>query len=106
MPEYEVASDLTQIDFGATGVTEILQNVRMILASPEFSCPMDRDFAWNPGILDAPINIARAKMTARITDAIKEYEPRAHVLSIAFQGDGLSGVLKPVVRVGVADGAV
>lgn len=106
MPEYEVTSDSDQIDFGATGVAEILQNVRMILATPEFSCPLDRNFAWNQDILDAPINIAKAKSTARITDAIRKYEPRAQVLSVSFNGDGMSGILKPVVRVGVADDAV
>lgn len=106
MPEYEVTNDLTEIDFSATGVTEILQNVRMILATPENSCPMDRAFAWNPDILDAPINVAQGRITARLVAAIRRYEPRAQVLGVSFRGDGLSGVLEPVVRVGVADDTV
>lgn len=106
MSEYDVTADLSKIDFGATGVKEILQNVRMILATCAFSCPLDRDFAWDPDILDAPINIAQAKLTSRIVAAIRKYEPRVQVTSVSFQGDGLNGVLKPVVRVRVVDAAI
>jgi len=107
MAEYDVTTtDLSRVDFGATGVAEILQNVRMIVATPELSCPMDRAFAWNPNMLDAPINIVQAKITARLVAAIRKYEPRVDVVSVTCQADGLSGVLKPVVKVRVADGAV
>jgi len=95
--EYDLTSDFLPIDFGATGVAEILQNIRMILATVEFSCPMDRDFAWNPDV-DAPINIVQAKLAARIVEAVKKYEPRAQVTQVTFQGD-LNGVLRPVVKV-------
>lgn len=103
--EYDVTTDLTQIDFGATGIVEILQNVKTILATPEFSCAMNRGFAWSPDI-DAPINIAQAKQTTRIVSAIREYEPRVQVVSVTYRGDALNGVLKPVVRVRIADGTV
>lgn len=103
--EYDVTADLTQIDFGATGIAEILQNVKTILATPEYSCVMNRGFAWSPDI-DAPINIAQAKQTARIVSAIKKYEPRAQVVSVSYQGDALNGVLKPVVKVRIPDGTV
>ncbi|TEB13356.1 GPW/gp25 family protein [Pelotomaculum propionicicum] len=105
--EYTVTGSDSPIDFGATDIAEILQNVRMILATPAFSCPMDRDFAWNPDILDGPINIVQAKLAARIVVAIRKYEPRVQVKSVNFQeGNGQNGVLKPVVKVRVADGAV
>lgn len=105
MAEYSVAADLTRIDFAATGVAEVLQNVRMILATPQFSCPLDRDFGWDPNV-DAPINLVQAKLTARIVAAIRRYEPRAQVVSVTFQGDGQQGVLKPIVKVRVDDDAV
>jgi phage baseplate assembly protein W len=104
--EYDVTVDLKQIDFGATGAAEILQNVRMIIATPEYSCPLDRAFAWNPDILDAPINVAQGRITARLVAALRKYEPRAQVVKVSFQGDGLSGVLKPAVKVRIADDAV
>ncbi|MBO8136809.1 MAG: hypothetical protein H0Z40_01525 [Desulfotomaculum sp.] len=100
--EYDVAADISKIDFGATGVTEILQNVRMILATPEFSCPIDRDFAYNPDI-DGPINLVQAKLTSRIVNAIKKYEPRAQVIKVTYQGDKKEGKLKPVVKVRIKD---
>jgi len=100
--EYDVTETLEEIDFGATGVKEILQNVRMILATPIISCPMNRNFAWSPDV-DGPINIAKAKITARIVAAIREYEPRAQVTSVSYQGDGQNGTLKPLVKVRVAD---
>lgn len=105
MGEYVVTDELKRIDFGATGVAEVLQNVAFILATPVFSCPMDRDFGWEPD-LDAPIQIAQARMGARIIEAIQRYEPRAQVVSVSFEGDGLNGRLRPVVRVRVEDGEV
>jgi hypothetical protein len=103
--EFTVDKKVKPINFGATGTEEILQNVRMILATPAYSCPMDREFAWDPNV-DAPINVAQARQTARIVDAIRRYEPRAQVASVSFTADSLNGALKPVVRVRVADGAV
>lgn len=104
--EYTVTGNDSLIDFGATGVKEILQNVRMILATVKFSCPMDRDFAWDPSGLDGPINLIQTKMTARIIAAIRKYESRAQVVQVLYQGEELNGVLKPVVRVRVDDDAV
>ncbi len=100
MAEYEITGGLAQIDFGATGTAEILQNIRMILATVVFSCPLDRGFAWNPDV-DAPINVVQATQTARIVEAIRKYEPRAQVVNVSYQGD-LSGVLRPVVKVVIA----
>lgn len=96
--EYEVTT-LNKIDFGATGVAEILQNVAFILSTPAFSCPLDRAFAWEPEV-DMPMTPAeQARLIARIMDAIQIYEPRAEVISVSFQNDPMNGVMKPVVRV-------
>lgn len=102
---YEITPSMKQIDFGATGVKEILQNVAMILSSLVYSCPMDRGFAYSPD-LDAPISIQIAKNTAAIYAAIQENEPRAEITEVRFEGDGLNGQLKPIVKVRVVDGAV
>jgi len=99
--EVDVTTEFNSIDFGASGAKEILQNVRMILDTPEFSAPMNRGFAWNP-LVDAPVNIAQAKITARLVVAIRKYEPRAKVTKVSFHGDQ-NGLLKPVVRVMIND---
>lgn len=94
---YEVTS-IQEIDFGATGVKEILQNVSFILSTVVYSCPMDRDFGWSPD-LDSPINLAKPTNASRIIQAIDENEPRASVEEIRFEGDPLNGEIKPIVKV-------
>lgn len=103
MSEHVVTSGNNRINFGAEGLDEILQNVRMIISTHEYSCPMQRSFAWSPSQLDGPINIVQAKTTAKIVEAINKYEPRAEVVKVTYDGD-MSGGLKPVVRVKITDG--
>lgn len=105
MAEVDVTTLFVPLDFGATGVKEILQNVRMILATAEFSCPLDRGFAWGPDILDAPMNIAQARIAHKLVEAIRKYEPRAQITKVSFTGD-INGMLKPVVRVRIDDDEV
>lgn len=95
--QYEV-TQLNQIDFGATGVKEVLQNVSFILSTVVYSCPMDRGFGWAPD-LDSPIQIAQVTNSARIIQAIQENEPRAVVDEIQVIGNALEGETKAIVRV-------
>lgn len=95
--QYEVTK-LNEIDFGATGVKEVLQNISFILSTVVYSCPMDRRFGWEPD-LDSPFNVAAATNSARIIQAIQENEPRAIVEEIRVEGNALDGEIKAVVRV-------
>lgn len=97
--QYEV-TPMKQIDFGATGVKEILQNVAFILSTVVDSCPMDREFGWIPD-LDSPVDVAMAVNTARIIQAIQENEPRAIVEEVRIEGNLLEGELRPIVRVSI-----
>ncbi|EON70392.1 hypothetical protein [Lysinibacillus sphaericus] len=94
-----VVEPMQNIDFGATGVDEILQNVAFIMATAMMSCPLDRVFGWDMTVIDAPINIAKARITAKLIEAINKFEPRALIESIEVTGDGLVGSLKPKVKV-------
>ncbi|MER2126285.1 GPW/gp25 family protein [Solibacillus sp.] len=97
---YEV-SPKENIDFGATGVDEVLQNVAFILSTPIMSCTLDRDFGWRMGI-DDPIQLRKARYTYEVTEAIQKFEPRAIVESIGFEEtDELNGKLRPKVRIGI-----
>lgn len=87
------------INFNATGNAEILQNVAMVLASVVFSCPMDREFAWDGSLFDRPIQVVKALFSSRITAAVAKYEPRAQIVSVSYQGSGTDGLIKPVVQV-------
>lgn len=103
--EIDVTTEFVPLDFGATGAKEIIQNIRMILATPEFSCPMDRGFAWSPNV-DSPINIAQARIMHRLVEAVRQYEPRAEITKVLFEHGDQSGILKPVVRVKINGTAI
>lgn len=91
---------LQNINYGATGAEEILQNVAFILSTFVFSCPMDRDFGWLPD-LDSPIMVTKATNASRIYQAITLNEPRVTVEEIRIEGDGIEGKIKPIVRVDI-----
>jgi uncharacterized protein len=93
-------SPLKRVDFGATGLEEIIQNVSFILSSIEGTFPMDRFFGWQPDI-DGPIQVVKARMTGKIVELIREYEPRVQVESVLFEENALDGSLMPIVRVKV-----
>ena len=93
-----IVKPLQNIDFGATGEAEILQNVAFIIGTHKMSCPLDRDFGNTPPI-DAPIAAAQAIHAAQLIEAIQSYEPRAEVIEIDFDGDPLKGIVEPKVTV-------
>lgn len=96
-------SPMENIDFGATGVDEVLQNVAFILSTPIMSCTLDREFGWRSGI-DDPIQLRKARYTYEVTEAIQKFEPRAIVESVTFEEteqESLAGKLRPKVRIGV-----
>lgn len=99
MNEYLITASSKEINFGATGVEEILQNVRMILSTPQLSVPLDRAFGVDSTVIDKPLPIAKSRIAVEITDAIRKYEPRAAITGIEFSGDGLTGKLVPKVKV-------
>jgi phage baseplate assembly protein W len=104
MAEFEVTTNPVPIIFGASGLDEIYQNLRMIITTPEFSVPMDRAFAWSPEV-DLPETVAQAKITARVSAAIRKNEPRVQLISIRFESDSLNGRLKPIIKVRVIEEA-
>lgn len=78
---------------------EILQNVKAIITTIKGSVPLDRAFGISPDVIDEPINIARAKLSAEIVKAVKEFEPRANIRSINFSGDYENAQIKLNVRI-------
>lgn len=107
--EYSVsASDLENDSrSGSERAAEILRNVALILATPQGSSPMYRDFGLPQDFLDKPIPAAKALMIARVREAIEEWEPGARVVNVTFQGDPATPEqLMPRVRVEIVeDGA-
>lgn len=86
--------------FPKTLAEEIVQNIKMILVSPKYSVPLDRDFGTSHNQLDTPVNKAQPKLIMEIIDAIEEYEPRAEITKIDFKVDeSRMGKLIPIVGV-------
>lgn len=96
----DVTAQLGEIDFfPPTEYEEILQNVRTILVTLKKTVPLDREFGVDGEILDLPIAAAQAKLTGEIVAAVSKYEPRARVVSVAYEGKEMDGTLQPKVRV-------
>ncbi|MBQ7577219.1 MAG: GPW/gp25 family protein [Synergistaceae bacterium] len=94
-----ITTDNTEINFApADTVSEIVQNVRTICATPKYSVPMDRMFGVNAAIVDRPTPKAMAEIQAEIIAAIRKYEPRCKVKRVSFEGD-LDGRLSVKVRI-------
>ena len=105
---YMVSGDRkAPIDFGPPdAISEILQNIRMILTTPVFSVPLDRDFGIDFTLLDNPQPMAMAKLSDQIFQAIRKFEPRAEIIEIDYlhdAGDLIDGKIVPRVRIGEVD---
>lgn len=87
----------------STIAEEVSQNIRMILGTMFFEVPYHRDFGLNATYLDAPIQRSQALSRADIIRKINQYEPRARVEDIEFQGDALDGKTLPIVRISLND---
>ncbi|KOP80129.1 hypothetical protein AMS59_01585 [Lysinibacillus sp. FJAT-14745] len=82
----------SNIDFNATGVDEILQNVAFILSTYVISCPLYRDFG-------PPFQLVKRRNTARLIESIQRFVPQAIVIDVDYLGDAYVGKLEPVVKV-------
>lgn len=87
-----------EINFEASGIEEILQNVRMILGTIEGTVPLDRRFGITGDIIDSPTNRID-KLNQEVFEKIEKYEPRAKVTSIKTETNNLNGRASIVVGV-------
>lgn len=82
-----------------TETFEIVQNVRTIILTQKYSVPLDREFGLDTRVLDMPLPVAQARLTAEIATAISRFEPRAKLKKVRFDGDGKTGKLIPLVTI-------
>lgn len=97
------AADLAQVklNLGDT-VGAVLQNVALILATPQGSAPLYRSFGLSQDFVDKPMPVAKAMLVTAVREAIEEWEPRATVKDIRFAEDAAEpGQLSPTVEVEV-----
>lgn len=86
-----------------TEIQEIAQNVAMIIATTRGTVPMDRTFGTDGEIIDQPIAIGQARLSAAIATAIREQEPRARVQKIFYSGDAEDGQLTATARIEIVE---
>lgn len=85
-------------------VKSVLQNIRIILSTRQFSVPLYREFGLPMQFLDKPIPVAKALLIAEIRDAITEFEPRANVLNVTVEIDeNAPGKVHATVEVEIKD---
>jgi phage baseplate assembly protein W len=100
--EFDVTATSGEINFAPNSVIEeVTQNVRTIISTLKGTVPLDRTFGVDGSIIDRPIPIAQAMMRQDIVNAIRQYEPRAVIVSITFSDPSatIDGLLKPTVRI-------
>lgn len=102
------AATQAPIVIGATGMDEIVQNIRTILATIAYSVPLDRAFANRGDFIDAPSPYEAQRRMSYIVDVVEKYEPRVKVSQITFEAlattDAMDGVLAPVLQFTLRDG--
>lgn len=72
------------LDFGATGLNEVLQNVMVILTTRVGSVMLDRRFGLAQNYVDAPMNVAEMMIIQQVCVGLAFFEPRAKYKSIQF----------------------
>jgi len=99
--EFTVSTDSDGIDFGASGMDEIIQNVRTIITTIAGTVPLARDFGVDGTVIDGPLEYAQARLTASVVNAIQTYEPRVEVISVSYETGHQDGCLVPTVLIRV-----
>ena len=77
----------------ANELEEIAQNILTIITTAKMSAPLDRGFGISAAMLDAPISASQAKVAAEVVSAVKEFEPRAQITNVIFDGEFSEGKL-------------
>lgn len=89
------------LDFSAQGSREVFQNLKTLYTTAEESVPFDREFGINTDFLDAPITIARGRLTQQYIEKTRKYEPRAEVVEVHFDKSDAQEKLKPRVVINI-----
>ena len=104
---YRVATEISEVNLmPTTELEEILQNVKTILSTVKGTVPLDRSFGIDKKIVDLPVSVAKAKISAAIVKAINELEPRVKVRKIYYDSTDrelLDGIIKPRVDVEIVE---
>lgn len=86
-------------------VQEVLQNLSILLCTPQFTVPFQRDLGIDHTLTDKTIPAAKSLLTGKIMDAVEKFEPRAKIVSIDFtETPEFPGKLNVVLEVEIDGG--
>ncbi len=81
-----------------TGLEDLRQAIAIILRTPRGSDPLRPEFGSNLHLyIDYPVNRARPHLVRETVDALRRWEPRLSVVSVAVSQAGDAGVKVSVV---------
>jgi hypothetical protein len=72
------------LNLGATGLNEVLQNVRIIVTTRIGTVMLDRKFGLDYNFLDAPQDKAQLMMVQQLCMGLTNFEPRVTFSRIQF----------------------
>ncbi len=104
--QMDITNDLGALKIGASGVEEIIQNVKIILNTVKGSVPLDRSFGVSGDFLDKPLPLAKVMFTREIVSQVELQEPRVSVSEVLWdsppEGE-MDGRLYPRVRIALKE---
>lgn len=63
-------------------VTEVIQNLRTLLATASGTVPLARELGTPQDIIDTPSSLAGQRLRATVVKAVKTYEPRITIAAV------------------------
>ena len=104
MTVYQISSSSSEgasVDYGATGMTAILQSVSFLLDTLVDSYPMHREFGMDPPI-DDPSETAKNEWSAQVIEKLERNIPQVSVQEVIVDQDEtdlLNGRIQTTVKV-------
>src|SRR5690606_13849624 len=77
---------------GLDGTARTLQQLRLLLATPRGTVPLDRDFGVSWSFIDAPTPRALAAVRAEVADQVARYVPGVRVQAVELRATEPTGV--------------
>ncbi len=92
----------TSYSFNAADTaTSVLQNLALLYGTKQGTVPQYREFGLPMKFIDKPLPLAKTMAVAEIMEATERFEPRATIIAITFEFDGVTGKMIPVVEVDI-----
>jgi phage baseplate assembly protein W len=93
--------DQQALNLGATGLNEVLQNVRVIITTRIGTVMLDRKFGLDYSFLDAPQNKAQLMMIQQMCQGLTNFEPRVTFSHIQFGIDPVTYAMNVTLAINI-----